>query len=31
MKFVFTINIWDILALIYIAFLGILIYIANKN
>lgn len=31
MKFVFTINIWDILALIYIAFFGILIYIANKN
>lgn len=31
MKFVFTINIWDILALIYIIFFGVLIYIANKK
>lgn len=31
MKFVFTINIWDILALSYIIFLGVLIYIANKK
>jgi len=31
MKFVFTINIWDILALIYIIFMAVILYIANKK
>lgn len=31
MKFVFTINIWDILALGYIIFMAVILYIANKK